>query len=575
MLTFSLLLSLPSCFDLKEDLYDQLEKEDYYADYESLMAAVLRPYEHAKWAETGFSFWLQELSADQLVITQKREHWEDGGTWRMLHQQTWDTYEKNSEQMWNACYGGIGYCNNALADIKELSYDKFGLTDTVKRQHIAELTALRAYFQLLLLDTFRIPAISLSTDKVVGSATPLENFQFIEESLLDAIPFLPKVPTKNYEGRITQGAAAVLLTRLYLNASWYINIPMWEKTRDLCEQIQSGKFGTYTLAREWTDIWNAGNQSCPELIWSYPQSKQVGYDEFYFLNFMHYLAPEQFGCGQDLPAAYNGCHLSPSYDPAGKPYTYSLGCTFAKYPDTDRRKKNFRILSQGAYEGLFLFGPQQIYNSDRYQQGAEEWGNCPIIFLDQVALYSESLSETEKKKLMDKQFSSPIPWIVKEKRFSTLSSTIKNGEENSGIRIVKYPFYPSGDPALKTNYLVVIRLSEIYYTLAEALFRLGDVAGAEATLNFVRQRYYSAADWQQARYPEDGSVLTSQELLDEWGREFIGEKRRRTDLNRFGLFTSGTWWDKQPSDSYRRFYPIPARAVSANLLLKRSEGYTY
>lgn len=66
LLTFLFLPLLFSCFDLEEDLYDQLEKEDYYTDYESLMASVLRPYEHAKWAETNFSFWLQELSADQL-----------------------------------------------------------------------------------------------------------------------------------------------------------------------------------------------------------------------------------------------------------------------------------------------------------------------------------------------------------------------------------------------------------------------------------------------------------------------------------------------------------------------------
>lgn len=308
LLTFLFLPLLFSCFDLEEDLYDQLEKEDYYTDYESLMASVLRPYEHAKWAETNFSFWLQELSADQLVITQKREHWEDGGVWRMIHQHTWDTYEKNSEQMWNACYGGIGYCNNTLADIQELSYDNFGLCESDKRQHIAELTALRAYFQLLLLDAFRIPAISLTTEEEVGSATPQENFHFIEESLLNAIPDLPKAPSKNYEGRITQGAAAVLLMRLYFNASWYINIPMWEQTGALCERIINGEFGTYSLTSEWTDLWNAGNQDCPELIWSYPQSRQVGYDDFYYLFFMHYQAPERFGCGKDLPAAYNGCH---------------------------------------------------------------------------------------------------------------------------------------------------------------------------------------------------------------------------------------------------------------------------
>lgn len=575
LLTFLFLPLLFSCFDLEEDLYDQLEKEDYYTDYESLMASVLRPYEHAKWAETKFSFWLQELSADQLVITQKREHWEDGGVWRMIHQHTWDTYEKNSEQMWNACYGGIGYCNNTLADIQELSYDNFGLCESDKRQHIAELTALRAYFQLLLLDAFRIPAISLTTEEEVGSATPQENFHFIEKSLLNAIPDLPKAPSKNYEGRITQGAAAVLLMRLYFNASWYINIPMWEQTGALCERIINGEFGTYSLTSEWTDLWNAGNQDCPELIWSYPQSRQVGYDDFYYLFFMHYQAPERFGCGKDLPAAYNGCHLSPSYDPSGKPYPYTLGRTFSKFPDTDLRKKNFKVLSQGIYEGLFLFGAQQIYNSDQLQYGAEEWGNYPLIFIDQVARYSDHLSDTEKKALTDKQLSSDTPWIIQDKRFTSLASNIKTGEENTGIRIVKYPLYPSGDVGLMANNLVVLRLTEVYYTLAEVSFRLGNPAKAEAILNQIRKRYYAPEDWEQVRYPEDGSVLTAQELLDEWGREFLAEKRRRTDLNRFGLFTTGIWWDKQPSDSYRRFYPIPARAISANPLLKRSKGYIY
>ena len=41
LLTFLFLPLLFSCFDLEEDLYDQLEKEDYYTDYESLMASVL------------------------------------------------------------------------------------------------------------------------------------------------------------------------------------------------------------------------------------------------------------------------------------------------------------------------------------------------------------------------------------------------------------------------------------------------------------------------------------------------------------------------------------------------------
>ena len=576
LLTLVLLPSLSSCFDLEEELYDRLEEDDYYTDYESLMASVLRPYEQAKETETYYYFWLQEISADQLVITEKQEHWEDSGKWRMLHQHAWDTYEDNCDQMWSTMYTGIGYCNNVLEDIADLDYTEFDLEETDKNQHIAELKALRAYFQLQLFDAFHTPPISITTDEEVGSATALENFEFIEESFLEALPYLPQGPLNNYEGRITQAAVAQLLMRLYFNASWYIDQPMWEETRDLCEDILAGVYGDYSLTSDWTDLWNVGNGDCPEIIWSYPQSKQVAYDEFYWWFFMHYNSPEQFGNSGDYSTPYNGCHLSPTYDPTGKPYTYTLGCTFSKYPDTDIRKKHFKVTDQGQYEGLFLYGPQTIYDSDEYVTGAEEWGDYPLIFVDQVAHYCEELTtDAEKQTIVDLLLAADTSWVIHGDRFASLASNVRTGEENTGIRIVKYPFYPSGDDAIKANDLVVLRLTEVYYTLAEVSYRLGDAAKAEALLNQVRQRYYSAEDWEAVKYPEDGSALNDQELLDEWGREFLAEKRRRTDLNRFGIFTSAEWWDKEPSEDYRRFFPIPASAISNNPLLEPSEGYTY
>ncbi|MCD8043160.1 MAG: hypothetical protein LUH10_08850 [Tannerellaceae bacterium] len=38
--------------------------------------------------------------------------------------------------------------------------------------------------------------------------------------------------------------------------------------------------------------------------------------------------------------------------------------------------------------------------------------------------------------------------------------------------------------------------------------------------------------------------FTEQELLDEWGGEFLGEGLRHTTLCRFGVFNTA-WWDKQ------------------------------
>ena len=69
-------------------------------------------------------------------------------------------------------------------------------------------------------------------------------------------------------------------------------------------------------------------------------------------------------------------------------------------------------------------------------------------------------------------------------------------------------------------------------------------------------------------------VLDEQELLDEWGREFLSESRRRTDLIRFGKFCNGVWWDKQPdADTHTIIFPLHRDVLNANPKLEQNEGY--
>ncbi|HEY8968160.1 MAG TPA: RagB/SusD family nutrient uptake outer membrane protein [Puia sp.] len=72
----------------------------------------------------------------------------------------------------------------------------------------------------------------------------------------------------------------------------------------------------------------------------------------------------------------------------------------------------------------------------------------------------------------------------------------------------------------------------------------------------------------------DGSQLTDQEMLDEWGREFLVEGRRRTDLIRWGQFSSGTWWDKKPDgDNHTEIFPIGQNVLNVSTQLKQNPGY--
>lgn len=116
-----------------------------------------------------------------------------------------------------------------------------------------------------------------------------------------------------------------------------------------------------------------------------------------------------------------------------------------------------------------------------------------------------------------------------------------------------------------------IRLAEIYYMLAEIHYRAGDKTKAAELLDYVRIRNYPADQWNKYSYAQNPALLTDQEFIDEWGREFIGERRRRMDLVRWGRF-GDTWWDKSadPNDKEYSIFPIPKRQLDANPLLKQT-----
>jgi hypothetical protein len=138
--------------------------------------------------------------------------------------------------------------------------------------------------------------------------------------------------------------------------------------------------------------------------------------------------------------------------------------------------------------------------------------------------------------------------------------------------VIKYPFYPTPDPNRIASAFAEIRLAEVYYTLAECKYRAGDKASAAVLLNAVRARNYPPGS--PSLYNPDGSQLNDQEILDEWGREFVMEGRRRIDLIRWGKFNSGVWWDKQPdADDHTKIFPIGETILNTSPQLVQNPGY--
>ena len=161
-----------------------------------------------------------------------------------------------------------------------------------------------------------------------------------------------------------------------------------------------------------------------------------------------------------------------------------------------------------------------------------------------------------------------------DKWLANTDSRLENGDDNSGWMFVKYPLYSDNETGQLESDYCEIRLPEIIYSLAECKLRLGDATSAARLLNEVRKRNYPPANWNTALYaPEGTAVLDMKEMLNEWGREFFAEGRRRIDLIRFDKFLNA-WWDKDADeDNHTLIFPLHRDILGANKHLQQNPGY--
>jgi hypothetical protein len=125
----------------------------------------------------------------------------------------------------------------------------------------------------------------------------------------------------------------------------------------------------------------------------------------------------------------------------------------------------------------------------------------------------------------------------------------------------------SNDPP-NTEYNIVLRLAEVFLIRAEARAQQGNIAGATADLNIVRQR----AGLPASDAADPGALLAAiarerrVELFAEWGHRWL-------DLKRTGQAGAVLSLEKQGFLGTDVLYPIPAQELTANPSLTQNAGY--
>ncbi len=213
-------------------------------------------------------FWqLQELPTETAVIG-----WGDAGLPELVTMQ-WGSSNQFVKAMYYRIFYQITLVNEFLRETTDAKLTDRGVSDELRtqiHQYRAEARWLRALSYWHAIDFFG--DVPLVDENFVIGATPPEQatraqtFAFIEEELLEIRAELPAVGAAQY-GRADQGAVAMLLAKLYLNAEVYGAGSLYTEALGEAATVIAGP---YELDDTYQNLFLADNHTSPELVFAVP-----------------------------------------------------------------------------------------------------------------------------------------------------------------------------------------------------------------------------------------------------------------------------------------------------------------
>lgn len=519
------LLSFNSCFDLEEDVYSEVREDTFEPSQDEVIAMIASVYSPLTYImDWQGLFDAQEESGDVIITPTRPNGWDDGGTYRRMHQHTWTSESWQPENCYDTPYDAINKANRIIGQIEN---DELPTGD-LKTEYLSELRAIRAIWYMMLLDTHaNVPIVTTFDDNVPEQSTRKQLYDFVVKELTEALPNLSEDVTSTTYGRVTKWGALSALARVYLNAEVYTGTAQWQACLDCCNQIiNSGKF---SLADDYKSIFAYNNgSSCPEIIFAVP------YD-----------------------SKYKGFHM---------------------------QHKWFPPVAKKVFD-----------NASDYFWG----GSCANPQF--INAYEEGDKRLEYTWLMGEQYSpdGTLIWTCTN-RLPSLTCK-KDGEDYTsidyGYRVWKYGTDPESTSGGWSNDFPFFRYAEILLGKAECLLRLGQnkEEAAEIVSNLRKRVFddasqatvtvadlegdtkikYGTLDWDgNIDVAGDQTPVTLGGLYDEWGFEFACEAQRRTQMIRFGTYSTKNWFNHEAvTDGHTAIFPIPLSALETNGNLKQNPGY--
>ncbi len=532
-ITAILIVGGVSCTDLYDKDFDRVIVDQFTPTGDDLTALAGAAYVNwrAVMLEWNGLYRANEVTGDQMLTPARPNGWVDGGVYRRLHEHKWTTDDDVALNTWNRTYSGINNCNRVIYQVES---GEIPVEEENKIALIAEMKLLRASYYWVLCDVFGNVPIVDRFDVPEGflpeQSTRKEVYDFIIAELLENIPLVSEENNEATYGKFNRWAGYALLAKMYLNAEVYAGEAAYDKCIEACDAIINSGAG-YELENDQKNVFITDNEGSKEIIFALP------FDSRYVTNWnafdihMQTLQPANQATYKLQSTPWGGVCAVPQFISSFDPDD-------ARYKDNYIKGQQYSALGDSLYCTLGSFAGE------------------PLRFINEVP-------------------------------------GVDYSEEVHGFRLGKFEIEMGATNRLSNDF-PLFRYADVLMMKAESLLRTGNADDAAEIVTTVRERNFrdapekaevtgdellegSSYDYGLRNHltstDEGGDDIQYGRFLDELGWEFCQEGRRRTDLIRFGVFTTKSWLSHSPNGDYRTLFPLPRPEVEKNSNLTQNDGY--
>lgn len=560
--------------------------------------------------DEGFSQYLrqywkaQELSTDEAKIA-----WNDGNI-KDYHSQNWNASNEFIRATYDRIFYQISICNEFLRQTTDEKLAQRGTEAAVVTEvetYRAEARFLRALSYWHALDLFgNVPFVTEADP--IGAFLPTQIsradlFAFLETELTELKDLLPAAKSNEY-GRADQGAASMLLAKLYMNAEVYTGTSKYNEAVDALATVLNGPYSINASA-PYQYLFLADNNSnaaSTENIFAinFDGLRTQNYGGATFLIHASVggsMNPRDFG----INGGWAGLRTTPEFvdrfavtlnttalnGNLGAEATWGvIGSAAPNGWDSDINM--FASSTSGVYGIYITLGDGEIKfrNNDDWGDNLGDDGADGVLDAGGDNIAVSAGTYYVELDMNNNTFS--VNTIGDSRgNFHTdgQNKAIEDqGKFTDGYAVIKFKNVDvNGDPGSDPDNFVdtdfpLFRLADAYLMYAEAYLRGASNASLNTALSYVNEIRTRAFKGAHGNITSD--QLSLDFILNERARELFWEGHRRTDLIRFGQFSSsGVWaWkggvmEGNTTEDYRDLYPIPQTDLTANPNLVQNPGY--